>query len=282
MTLLLGMAVVAFIVTTVLPPLVMPLVYRLKLSWLRKPRFENFTPDDLPPAPRQEFTTSERELEAEGFTLLARLAWSVAPPEKTHFAIFVHRETGDVAVNALTLTGNTLFPVGDRYALFWRQFKNDHAIWVHSAGSREFLWRQPGKRAFAFPQAKTIRHLRVLRDKCLTVHARGMEAVGIPAGEETRRVCDMVMAAHERLLDNGLFEADKATGRIRPTWRGAVWLTRGRIWPLKTLDAMARRRRANALLSELLGEGKTKTGASPSPAATAPGAPPPETPSPEA
>lgn len=255
MKLLLGIAVMAILVTSVLPPLIMPLMYRLKVSWLRKPRFENFGPDDLPPAPRQEFTASEKELEAEGFTVLARLAWAVAPPEKTYFTILVHQGDGDLAVSALTLTGNTLFPVGDRYVLYWRQFKNDHAIWVHSARSPEFLWRQPGKRVFAFPQARNPRHLRVLQGKCLAAHARGMEAVGLSSGEETRRVCDMVIAAHERLLDNGLFRVDAATGHIRPTWRGAVWLTRRRVWPLNVIDAVARRRRANALLTQVLGTG---------------------------
>ncbi len=241
-----------FVTGFLLPAVAAPILYMARRPRLRRPRFENFHPHELPPAVRKEFDRAVQRICGDGFELLNYLSWTSAPPERSYFAVFRRSATGDLGVSVVTLTGNTLRPVSERYFLFRRGYKNDFAIVSHCNGAGDFPWDTPGTAYTCFPRMKDPHHLLVLHERRIAQFARGMETVAVPPGEETGVICRTILASHERLVSRKFVKPDSRGGHVTPTCKGALRLAREKGWPLALLHRSRRRRRAGKEMARLL------------------------------
>lgn len=245
--------IVSFIIVRLLLSFIAaPIMLHAKEQMHASPRFDLFDPNSLPRDKAEYFAAKLQLLEKEGFEPLNFVSWESHENRRILFALAVHRKNRDTAVIALATSGIDKKPLEIRYTEFSAVFTDGSEICSSNNPLPDVLKQIYKKKVFSFPQVKDLHHLYILHRRLTARFALGKEAVLPPNGKEIQALELSTARSVERQVAAGYFRSGEKGEILRPTWKGAFFMSWKLAWPLGFIRSIFYRKKINTLIRQLL------------------------------
>jgi hypothetical protein len=236
-----------------------PILIRIILRQSAAPEVDTFSPDDprLPPEVADHFREVSEALVPLGFEVVEGLALpKQAPKVKAVGLLLVNRATADIA-SALIMYGD--LPQGTRvqtaYVELVTRFRDGTGVLTHNTKVLGAFPPRPHLVTGRFPMVKETGRLYQLHRALVERHGSSAGAVlRLDAefhGDAAAYVSTILVEQLEEQIGTGYMYRAPGGKWYRPTWKGALLMTWGLLWPFKAIRAQRRAHEARQLMAEL-------------------------------
>jgi hypothetical protein len=233
----------------------LPIIVKLgtrQPSRLELEAIDSIASHTLSPSVEAYFETTHEALTRDGFALAGRALITNAPgAEQAFVAVYLNRQTGDMAAAQLWVVRLGQAPPTESAALA-HQTLADHGREVETSNLAEvpILIQRPGQDVVCLPEVSDAHRLYVIHRKRLERLQLGKGL--LPAdGDVLRLMAEQYGADMDYHVSEGYWEPTGEPEQIRPTWKGAYYMTWRFIPPGKWLVLGWQSFRNSRLLEEL-------------------------------
>ncbi len=246
------------LIRTILPGIAGPFLIHARQRQPAHPSFKPFDPRSLPEDTADFFIESVTLLGEMGFTFAGYFSWEAQEKQQLYFALMSKPADNTLVMAVFATSGQEKNPVEIYYIEYASEFRSGVEILTNNNPQLDVCYYPPDRRVFAFPHIADPRHLYILHRRLVERHAGGMRPFFPGEGREVNAVYESIRQVYENQVRVGYFYLDEMESAYRPTWKGAFLMTWKLLWPVVTVWRILLRRRANALIAELLREEEKK------------------------
>ncbi|UCH98562.1 MAG: hypothetical protein JSV88_17405 [Candidatus Aminicenantes bacterium] len=206
-----------------------PLMIHSKLRMPARPEFAPMDPGGCPAGVLEFFNLSTRELEKEGFTVVADAVQTETgslPNQTTYIRLLVNQKAGDAAMCAYSEVKIQNTKQVEKYVEFCTEFSTNKEVSTNNSKMPTIFKKFPEKQLFQFPNIKDLHYLYEIHTRETGKFVdRFSRKILPPKGRELEHLSTSMTKDMERQVKMGYFYLDRSAHVYRPTLKGAYFMT---------------------------------------------------------